>query len=236
MKTIFACLLVLCFQLAIAQKNQFENDPNLARKGRFNVGAIVTYSTATPPPAFIADVSYGISSKTTLGLTGGTTGALALYGIKFNTLIAGSENKRLLFRFLSVYYPERDGRFMFDRQAKYVMPWFLTMAVIDGEWKLKNRIRLNLGIGLMENHCLDDMKMWFDKNHDHHDMGHDGELEGSLIDVFTTLQAGVAVPLSQRLTLKFETIAVFHKMRLIHKEEFKVTFPINPFLYFVYAF
>ena len=74
------------------------------------------------------------------------------------------------------------------------MPWFLTMAVIDGEWKLRNRIRINAGIGLMENHCLDDMKMWFDKNHDHHDMGHDGELEGSLIDVFTTLQAGVAVP------------------------------------------
>jgi len=236
MKTIFTWLPVLCFQLVLAQKSQFENDPNLARKGRFNVGAIVTYSTATPPPAFIADVSYGISSKTTLGLTGGTTGALALYGIKFNTLIAGSENKRLLFRFLSVYYPERDGRFMFDRQAKYVMPWFLTMAVIDGEWKLKNKIRLNVGIGLMENHCLDDMKMWFDKNHDHHDMGHDGELEGALIDVFTTLQAGVAVPLSQRLTLKFEVIAVFQKMRLINKDEFKVTFPINPFLNFVYAF
>ena len=86
-----------------------------------------------------------LANKTTLGITGGTTGALALYGIKFNTLIAGSENKRLLFRFLSVYYPERDGRFMFDRKDKYVMPWFLTMAVIDGEWKLKNRMRLNAG-------------------------------------------------------------------------------------------
>jgi hypothetical protein len=235
MKTILASLLVLCFQPVFGQKKQFENDPNFAAKGRFNVGAIVTYSAATPPPAFIADVSYGISNKTTLGITGGTTGALALYGIKFNTLIAGSENKRLLFRFLSVYYPERDGRFMFDRKAKYVMPWFLTMAVIDGEWKLKNRIRLNAGIGLMENHCLDDMKMWFDKNHNHHDM-HNGELEGSLIDVFATLQAGAAFPLSERLTMKLEVIAVFHNMRLIHKDEFKVTFPINPFLNFVYAF
>jgi hypothetical protein len=55
------------------------------------------------------------------------------------------------------------------------------------------------------------MKMWFDPNHDHHDM-HNGELEGSLIDIFTTLQAGVSTPLSQRLTLKLEAIAVFHKM------------------------
>jgi len=93
MKTISTCMLVLCFQLVLAQKNHFANDPNLATKGRFNVGAIVTYSTATPPPAFIADVSYGISNKTSIGITGGTTGALALYGIKFNTLIAGSENK-----------------------------------------------------------------------------------------------------------------------------------------------
>ena len=236
MKPITICLLVLCFQLVLAQESQFTNDPNLAAKGRFNVGAIITYSTATPPPAFIADVSYGISNKTTIGITGGTTGALALYGIKFNTLIAGSENKRLLFRFLSVYYPERDGRFMFDREPKYVMPWFLTMAVIDGEWKLKNRMRLNAGIGLMETHCREDMKMWFKKDHDHHDMGHNGEIEESLIDVFTTLQAGVAFPLSQRLTLKLEAIAVFHKTRLIHKDEFKVTFPINPFLNLVYAF
>jgi hypothetical protein len=236
MKTIPICLLILCSQLVLAQKNQFANNPNLAAKGRFNAGAIITYSTATPPPAFIADVSYGISKKTTLGITGGTTGALALYGIKFNTLIAGSENKRLLFRFLSVYYPERDGRFMFDRKPKSVEPWFLSMAVIDGEWKLKNRMRLNVGIGLMENHCREDMKMWFKKDQEHHEMGVNGEMEESLIDVFTTLQAGVAFPLSQRLTLKFEAIAVFHKTRLIHKDEFKVTFPINPFLNFVYAF
>jgi len=235
MKTILLSLLTLCFYHIAAQVKEFDNDPNLPRKRGFNVGAIVTYSTATPPPAVIVDVTYGISKKTAIGITGGTTGALALYGIKFNTLIAGSDTKRLLFRFLSVYYPERDGRFMFDRKSKYVMPWFLTMAVVDGEIKFRNKMRVNLGIGIMENHCRDDMRMWFDPDHDHHDM-HDGELEGSLIDIFTTVQTGVSAPLSTRLTLKLEAIAVFYHARLIEKEEFKVTFPVNPFLNLVYAF
>ena len=235
MKTFLLSVLVFCCLTILAQKKAFDNDPNLARKGGVNIGAIVTYSPQTPPPAFIADITYGISEKTSVGITGGTTGALLLYGIRFNTLIAGSDSRRLLFRFLSVYYPERDGRFLFDRTSKYVMPWFLTMAVLDGELKFKKNVRVNLGVGVMENHCLDDMKMWFDSNHDHHDM-HNGELEGSLIDIFTTLQAGVSAPLSRRLTLKLEAIAVFYKMRLIEANEFKVTFPINPFLNFVYAF
>ena len=46
------------------------------------------------------------------------------------------------------------------------------------------------------------MKMWFKKDHDHHDMGHNGEIEESLIDVFTTLQAGVAVPLSAKTNVE----------------------------------
>jgi hypothetical protein len=236
MKTASFLLLFFGPHLLLAQPDTFTNDPNFASKGRFNASALVSYSTVSPPPALIVDVTYGVTKRTTIGVTAGTTGALALVGIKANRLLWEASKMKVLLRFISVYYPERDGPFLFDRKDKYVMPWILTMAVIDSEWKLRNGIRINGGIGIMENHCLDDMKMWFNRNHKHHDIDSDGNMHGSLIDIFTTLTAGVSTPLSNRLTLKLEAIAVFHKTRLIHKDEFKVTFPINPYLNFVYAF
>lgn len=236
MKTLSLILFMTSAQSLFAQSDAFTNDTNFASKGRINIGALVSYSTQTPPPAMIMDVTYGLTKRTTIGVTVGTTGALAIVGIKANKLLWDAKKMKVLLRFISVYYPERDGPFLFDREEKYVMPWILTMLAVDGEWKLRNGIRINGGFGIMENHCVDDMKMWFNRNHKHHDIDADGNMHGSMIDIFTTIQAGIATPLSKRLTLKLEAIAVFHKMRLIQQNEFKVTFPVNPYLYFAYAF
>jgi hypothetical protein len=213
-----------------------QNDPNFPAKGKVNSSVLISYSTVTPPPAILADALYGVKQKLAIGITAGTTGALGLIGVKLNDIISERGNRRTVLRFVSAYYPERDGRFLFDRKAKYVMPWILSMAVLDSEWKLRNGIRVNVGAGVMENHCIDDMKMWFNRNHDHHDIDENGKMHGSLIDIFSVAEIGISKPVTRRMTLKFETIVVFHDFRLIKKEEFKVTFPVNPYVNFIYSF
>jgi hypothetical protein len=236
MKTISLIVFLQMSGLLMAQTYPNANDPHFASRGKFTTSVLLSYSTQTPPPAIIADGMYGISNKFSVGVTVGTTGALGILGIKANGILFGRERFKVFSRFICVYYPERNGAFLFDRKDKYVMAWMLTMLTLEGEWKFANGMRVSGGIGVMENHCLDDMKMWFDPKHDHHDINEHGDMEGSLIDVFTTAQAAVSAPLSKRLTLSLEAIAVFHKMKLIEKNEFKVTFPINPYFTFTYAF
>lgn len=118
------------------------------------------------------------------------------------------------------------------------MPWMLSMALVDAEWKATKGIRWSLGMGLLETHCVEDMKMWFGHEHHHdHIDGHVGETDsGSLIDVFNTVQGSLATPLSKRITLRLEVIAVFRGAELIEKGQWKVIFPVNPYLGIIYSF
>lgn len=66
-------------------KNDY--DPFIPGKGKFNTSLLTTFTGTTPPPVLIADLTYGLSKKTAMGLVVGTTGTLALMGIKLNTVI-----------------------------------------------------------------------------------------------------------------------------------------------------
>ncbi|HEY0739978.1 MAG TPA: hypothetical protein VGD40_00900, partial [Chryseosolibacter sp.] len=183
MKTLIAIAFVACSNLVHAQERV--HDPYFPAKRHWNVGVLLTYSPVTPPPAIIADVAYGVTPGFSLGVVGGTTGALGLYGMKLNAQVYRGKQVRMLFRMLSVYYPERNGPFLFDRSNKYVMPWMLSMAVADLEWRSKTNFRYSFGAGALETHCIDDMKMWFNPKHDHHALADDGEMgDEKLIDVF----------------------------------------------------
>lgn len=233
MKTLPIFIVVLAGHTAFGQPEVPEADPHFPGAGRFHTSALMSYSNSVPSPAVIGDLMYGVTPRTSLGITAGTTGALALYGIRWHQALLSGERVRLISRFVTVYYPERDGRFLFDRTHKRVMPWMLTMGNLDAEVRFRNGVRMNTGIGMMETHCVEDMKMWFNPDHDMHETV---EPEESFIDIFTTAQLGVSVPLSRRLTARFESVAVFHKLRLIKKNEFKVTFPINPYVNIIYSF
>lgn len=246
MKTsILFLLMIFSSQISVAQRSfsncLLKNDPHFPAKGRFNGTLLSTYSSVSPPPVLISDVMYGITNRFSLGVVGGTTGSLALYGIKLNAALYKQTDFKVIFRFMSVYYPERNGTFMFDTDHEYVMPWMLSMALVDTEWKTKKGIRWSVGMGLMETHCIEDMKMWFGIEHDHSvhagDDGHVGEVDsGSLIDIFNTVQASVSLPISKRFTLRPEVIAVFRGTDLIEKGQWKVTFPLNPYLSLTYSF
>jgi len=196
-------------------------DPHLPGRDKVSLGFITTYSGFSPPPVFIMDVTYGISKKVAIGLVGATTGALALYGLKVNAQLLRWKNWRLVFRMTSIYYPKRSGKFLFDRKEKYVMPWMLGLAVVDAEWRL-GKNRLSLGLGILETHCVDDMKNWF---------GHSGEFHHiNYPDFFQTIQTSFSIPLSKRVLLRPEVIAVMRSGRLIDQDRFKVPFPINPYI------
>ena len=241
MKTLVASVLLMTAVTCFAQfEGKFRNDPHIPARRNFSGSLLTTYSSANPPPILIGDVMYGISDRFSLGITGGTTGSLALYGIKLNASVFQREYFRVLFRFTSIYYPERNGTFLFDKNELYVMPWMLSMAVTDAEFRSKKGMRWTIGMGLLETHCINDMKMWFGMPHDHShhaEDGHMGELEsGELIDVFNTIQGSVSIPLSKRFTLRTEVIAVFRGTELIEKGQWKVGFPINPYISVTYSF
>ena len=220
--TMFLFLLVL-LKSATAQPG----DPYFPAKRKFHAGLLTTYSGVNPPPVFIADVTYGVSRKLSIGIVGGTTGTLALYAFRLNTLLFQENDFRILFRMSTIYYPKRDGTFLFDKRDKYVMPWMLSMGLIDAEWRTQKGFRWSLGMGIIETHCVDDMKMWFSKSHFQHEAGP---------EIFNTVQGGVSIPISKRFLIHPEVIVAMKGVHLVEQGKFKVTFPINPYLNFIYCF
>ncbi len=219
-------LLVLLFSLIKdASAQSMTNDPHLPGKGRINVGLLTTYTN--PAPALVAEVNYGLSNKVSIGVIGGTTGSLSLIGARFNGEFFQQGNFRALFRMTSIYYPERNGKFMFDRTDKYVMSWMLSMGFVDAEWKSPNGTRWTAGIGVLETHCVQGtMNVLFSRNADGKELP---------FDVFSGLHGSVSFPLSQKLAFRPEFILVSKGVNSFNPDEHKVG-PVNIYLSFIYTF
>jgi hypothetical protein len=215
----------------ITQSNQLSpknfHDANFPTAGKFNAGIITTYAGITPPPALVADITYGYSKRFAVGVLAGTTGAISLAGIKVNAALVQKNRFGINYRMIVVYYPERDGKYMFDRNDKQVMPWMLSMAVADVEIKAKKGKRFSVGLGLLETHCIEGMKKYF--------WGTSDEAKISPFQLFQTVQASLSLPLSERITFRPEVILITQDLNLIKSGIFHVS-PINPYLKFVYAF
>ncbi len=237
MKTIITLMLCLLSQFAGAQtglvNKQIQNDSYFPARHRFNAGLLTTYTKGNPPPILLGEVSYGISNKFSVGIVGGTLGTLALFGVKVNAVLFQRGAFRTTFKMMSIYYPERNGTFLFDRTNKHIMPWMLSTGIVDVEWRSQKNIRWSLGMGLTETHCIDGMKKWFS-----HRSGHEAEeKEGELpFDVLTTLKASVSIPISKKLTFRPEAFANFQKGKLIERGQHKVGFPVIASVCFVYSF
>jgi hypothetical protein len=239
-KIINTFILFAVAHVALSQQSRFiglnQNDPNYPAKGRFNAGILTTYSGKTPPPVLFGNITYGISNKFSAGIVGGTTGNLSGLGIKLNAVLLQRNSFRMAFRMLSVYYPERNGKYLFDRKDLHVMPWMLSMGVVDTEWRTSKGIRWALGVGLLETHCIDGMKRWFSNlgnSHPESEVREEGELP---FEVFTSLQGGVSIPVSKRFTFHPEVFTVLHGGKLIKSGEHRVGFPIIATVSLTYAF
>ncbi len=213
----------------LAQENaKNTDDPFFPAKGKFNTGLLTTYTGKTPPPVLIMDLTYGISRKTAMGVVGGTTGTLALMGIKLNTVLYEYNNFRAVFKMNMIYYPGRDGTFLFDREIKHVMPWMFTSGIVNAEWKTKKNIRWSVGMGALETHCIDGMINFIQGT-----VEKEGK-EDLPFEIFTTGYAGVSIPLSHRLTLRPEVILIMKDFQLIPSNQFKVS-PFNPYINLTYT-
>ncbi len=234
MKTIKTFVLVAITPLSFAQGNQLhqknQNDPLFPARRKINMGVITTYTGTTPPPVFIADVTYGVSNKFSVGMVGGTTGALALFGLRVNAILFQQNNFRGVFRMNAIYYPGRDGKFLFDQSIQHVMPWMFTMGIADAEWKTKGGTRWSLGFGYLETHCIDGMMKFF---HLSNEIDEDDELP---FQFYGVLHGGVSIPLSNRLTLRPEVVVVMRGFSVIEKTPDSKVSPFNPYLNLVYAF
>jgi hypothetical protein len=223
----------MCFVIAahaqgvIIAQQENPHDGDFPGKKRFNVGLMGTYTPVTPPPALVGDVTYGMSDRLSIGILGGTTGAQSLGGAKINALLLQRNNFRMVYRMVIIYYPGREGAYMFDTSDKSIMPWMLSMAVCDATWKTGKGIRWSLGMGVLETHCIEGMKKYF--------WGVSDEAKVSPFELFHTLQGSVSIPVSNRLTFRPEVIAVMKDAHLIKTGDFKV-FPVNPFLKVIYTF
>jgi hypothetical protein len=216
---------MLTTQVGIAQTN----DPLFPKQGKFNAGVISTY-TGNPPPVAIVDVTYGVSKKVSLGLVGGTTGELALAGLRLNTILFQKDNFRGVFRWNAIYYPGRDGKFMLDKSTQHVMPWMFTMGVADAEWKTKNGTRWTLGVGYLETHCIDGMMKVFHLTKNGDD---DDDLP---LQLYNVIHTGVSIPVSKRIFLRPEVVVVMRGVNVIKKTPDSKVSPYNPYLNLVYTF
>lgn len=225
-------ILFLCSTPANGQGSRpaaFHHDPNFPSAGRINAGLMTTYAGIVPPPAVVGDVTYGVSDRIGLGVLGGTTGALALAGVKFNARLIQLKRFQVTYRMVVIYYPPRHGRFLFDRTPKHVMPWMLSMGVLDAEWRFQSGIRISFGTGLLETHCIEGMRKYLTGR------GDAEHGEESPFDVFNTLQGSVSIPVSKKLILRPEVITVLKGGALVERGAFKV-FPVNPYMKFIYSF
>jgi hypothetical protein len=205
-------------------------DPLFPAKRKFNGGLISTYRGVNiPAPVFITDITYGISKKVSAGIVGGTTGQLALMGLRVNALLFERGNFRSLIRFNAIYYPARDGQFLFDPSIKHVMPWMFTMGIADAEWKTKGGTRWTVGIGYLETHCVDGMLKMFH-------LSKENEQADLPLELYTTAHVGVSIPLSRRLFLRPEMIVVMKGLKPIVTTPDAKASPINPYVNLVYVF
>ncbi|HRI80489.1 MAG TPA: hypothetical protein PLR06_13230 [Cyclobacteriaceae bacterium] len=202
-------------------KNDF--DPFILTKGKFNAGLLTTYTGTTPPPILIGDLTYGLSRKTSMGLMAGTIGTQSLMGLKLNTVIYSQNNFRVLFKMNMVYYPGRDGTYLFDTSIKQIMPWMFTLGIVNAEWKTKNNVRWSAGLGGLETHCIDGMMHFLQGTTEEED---DEDLP---FEMFMTGYFGVSLPLSSRLTLRPEVVLVMKDFQLISTDKFKIS-PVTPYV------
>ncbi len=226
-------LIVSFFQDARAQTATTSgNDPYFPGKHKFSAGFITTFrGSSVPAPVMIGDVAYGLSNRFSLGIVGGTTGTFSVVGTKLAARLYDHKSFRLLYRMSMIYYPERKGTYLFDKTNQNIMPWMLTMGLLDGQWQMKNGLRLAAGMGLLETHCIDGMMNLI--------LGRKPDAEEkedeSPFELFNTFQTSVSIPLSKKLTLRPEAIMIFQGTNLVHGDEHKVR-PVNLYLNMVYNF
>lgn len=204
-----------------------QHDPDFPAVKQFNAGVMATYTDIAPPPAIIGDVTYRLNRRFAAGILGGTTGAQSLAGLKLNAILYNKSKFTLMYRMLAVYYPGRRGQYLFDDSDKLIIPWILSMATIDGQFRSARGIRYSLGIGILETHCAESMRKFL--------FGRADERKIMPVELFHTFQTSASIPLSSRFTLKPEVVLIMKKGQLITKGEFKV-FPINPFIKVIYSF
>ena len=225
MKTIVGLLILAIVNLSFAQSN----DPLFPRVRKFNAGIISTY-TGNPPPVAIVDLTYGLSKKVSIGIVGGTTGQLALAGLRVNAILFQKENFRTLFRWNAIYYPGRDGKFLFDNSTQHVMPWMFTMGVADAEWKTKNGTRWSIGFGYLETHCIDGMMKLMHLSND------DDGKDDLPLQFYNVLHGGVSIPMTKRIFIRPEVVVVMRGFEVIQKTKESKVSPINPYINLVYTF
>jgi hypothetical protein len=225
--------IISLFQEASAQTtNRFDNDPFFPARHRFNVGLYTSYrGPSIAAPVAIGEVTYGFTKRFSMGFIVGTTGTLAVVGIRLAGSVYQKENFSLKYRMSVIYYPERNGTFLFDRTSQQVMPWFLSTGLLDGEWRMKSGLRWSVGMGLLETHCADGMMNLI--------LGRKPSAEEEKNELpfhlFNTFQGAVSIPLSSRFTLRPEAIFVCHGLHLIGADDPKVS-PVILYLNLVYAF
>lgn len=219
---------VIAQQTVVGHKvSENRHDPDFPGRKEFNAGVMTTYSNISPPPAILVDVTYGVRDRFSVGVIGGTTGAQSLAGVKLNAGIMQHGDFRMNYRMVIIYYPGRNGEYLFDHSDQHIVPWMLSMAVIDAEWRTSRGIRWSVGMGLLETHCVEGMKRFFNKTVD--------ESRTMPFEFFHTVQGSASFPVSNRLTIRPEVFLVMKDARLVRSGDFKVH-PVNPFIKLIYTF
>ena len=204
------------------------NDHLFPSKGRSAIGFITSIPLKKLPIA-VVEFTHGVSNRFSIGLIGGTTGVLALYGVRINALLLQREKFRMYFRMPIIYYPERKGTFLFDKEHKEVEPWMLSSSAVNAEWETEKGLKWSLGIGIVETFCFS-IKGIFKKEIDIHETP-------TMLRVFNTFGGSVSIPFCEKWMFQLEIIAAMNGLKLSQKNDFPSGggSPINPLFTISYS-
>ncbi len=166
------------------------------------------------PYVGIAEYSYGISEKFSLGVIFGTTPVLIGYGLRVKAVLyQRSDDFRVVMKTPLIYYPKTK-----DLGGD---PWILAWPSANAEWKFENGARVWTGIGIVGAACVNYL-FGIEKDHhseNHNDPNHLMESDKVMADLWGTLSIGYSDRLSSNISYMIEVAPVF--------KQFKLANPIN---------
>ncbi|MBK9247135.1 MAG: hypothetical protein IPM69_03250 [Ignavibacteria bacterium] len=199
MKNLWIIFISLCTaQIAGAQLRQ--NDHLFLLQGETSA----TIATGIPYVG-IGEVAYGVTSGFTVGAIFGVTPLIPGYGLRLRGLLYENEetNFRVHLRAPVFYYPMTK-----DLGGE---PWWLTYPAVAAEWKTSSGLRYSADMGVIAAVCAHSLSNTLfgsgEMEEEEDEMGFEG-------GIWNTVGAGVALPISEKITCQMNAALVLDGLRI----------------------
>ena len=188
--------------------------------------AMITATTGIPYLG-IAELSYGVSDRFTVGAIIGRTPSVFGYGFRVRGIVSQKGEKfRVFAKMPAFYYPATDGL--------GGEPWILAWPSVHAEWKYPSGMQISLGVGMVGSACVNGLFGESSVADTHTISGHENVDErsgmgfnsmfdqtdehGFMGDLSNTVSVGISIPTRFGVSFRADLSAVMKGYRLAGSE------------------